>query len=173
MINLEEFLISQEIMEKISDESFLSQQLEEGKTLQELFGFSNEATAEFYGAAKNILEQQRYEDAISAFFFLTGINPYISDFWSGLGMAQQKNNEHEAALESYQMACELKEKEIFPYALAAQCCMEMKDFDKAIEILKTAETYAEEHRNDEVCKKLKEDAAAAKEYVLEQQRKKS
>ena len=91
MINLEDFLIDNEAFKKVNNEKVLMQHLQEGKPLQVLFGFSNEATAEFYGAAKSILEQKRFEDAMNAFLFLTTINPYISDFWLGLGMSQQQS----------------------------------------------------------------------------------
>ncbi|MFQ5730300.1 MAG: tetratricopeptide repeat protein [Waddliaceae bacterium] len=171
MVNLEEFLVSDEAFERLSDEEILSRHLAEGKPMQELFGFTNEVMAEFYETAKSILEQKRHEEAIDVFVFLTTMNPYISDFWMGLGMAHQHNKSYDDALFSYSVAFTLEGRDIFPYILAAQCCLETKDFDKAIEILETAEHYAEEHSEEEECKTLKEEAISAKKYVLEEQKK--
>ncbi|MGA8163517.1 MAG: hypothetical protein WB791_00640 [Waddliaceae bacterium] len=173
MINLKDFFINKDALEKVNNEEVLMQYLEEGKPLQELFGFSNEATAEFYGAAKRILEQKRFEDAMSAFVFLTTINPYISDFWLGLGMAQQKNQEHEAALSSYRTAFTLEGRSILPYMLAAHCCLEIKDFDRAKEVLECAEDYADEHAEEKECRQLREDLVAAKHYINGQKKKMS
>jgi len=170
MLNLEEFIISEDAIERINDKEILMKQLEEGKPLQELFGFTNEVTVEFYETAKNILEQKRFEDAINAFTFLTTLNPYISDFWLGLGMAQQRNNNYDEALFSYSVGFTLEGRKIFPYILAAQCCMEVKDFERAHEVIDMAAKYADEQAEEEDTKQLKEDAITAKRYVQQKQR---
>ena len=64
MVDFDDFIVKEDAIERISDEEILMEHLESGKPLQEIFGFSNETTVEFYEAAKNILEQKRYEDAI-------------------------------------------------------------------------------------------------------------
>ena len=170
MVSLEDFIISEEALESINNEEVLTKQIEEGKTLQEIFGFSNDTTLEFYEVAKYILEQKRFEDAIKAFSFLTNINPYISDFWTGLGIAQQNNNDYESAVFSLSMAFTLEGGMITPYMLAVQCFMEIDDFDQAIEVLEIAETYAEENPDEEGRQQLKKDAAAAKQYVNSKRR---
>lgn len=164
--NLEQFIISEEVLNRLGDGH--ASEILEGKSLQEIFGFSNETALIFYETAKNILEQKRAKDAINAFVFLTTINPYIPSFWMGLGMAQQLNQEHTVALDSYNMALTLEGREIFPYIVAAQCCIEIKDFDKATNLMELAEQYAVEHPEDEFSGKLAEDAKAAKAYVWEQ-----
>jgi tetratricopeptide (TPR) repeat protein len=171
MADMDQFLISDEAIQKMNDEEMLNRALEEGKTFQELFGFSDAIVVEFYEAAKNVLEQNRFEDAVSAFLFLTGLNPNVADFWMGMGMAQQKNNEFDAALNSYTIAIELEGNKIFPYILTAQCCMEIKNFQKALEVIESAEKYAQEKAAQEDTKQLQSDAVAAKQYVRQQQRK--
>lgn len=171
MVNLEEFIIKEDVIDRIKDEEVLMQHLEDGKPLQDLFGFTDETTVEFYEAAKNILEQKRFVDAINAFTFLTTINPYISDFWLGLGMAQQNNEDYDPAIFSYSVAFTLDGRKIFPYVIAAQCCIEHKDYDRALEIIDQAAQYAEEHEEDEGNEQLKKDAEAAKQFVLQKQKK--
>jgi len=171
MINLEEYIIDEDCIEKINDSDVLMEYIKEGRPLQQLFGFSNETTVEFYEAAKSILEQNRYEDAINAFTFLTTLNPYISDFWLGLGMAHQQNNDFDKAIYAYSVGFKLKGGKIFPYSLAAQCCMEIKDYEQALKIMEQAEIYAEEHAEEEDTRKLKKDAKKGRRYILQEQKK--
>ncbi len=165
MITFDSFLISKEALARLEDQEELMRHIEEGKTIQEFFGFSNETTVEFYGAAQTILEQKRFADAIKAFSFLTILNPNIPDFWTGLGMAQQNMNDHEAAVFSYSMAYTIEGDVIGPYMLAAQCFLEIRDHERAIEVLELASAYAEAHPEEEKCGQLKADAASAIKYV--------
>jgi len=168
--NLEQFVISEEVLNRLGNDGAALEMLE-GKSLQQIFGFSNETALLFYEVAKNILEQKRFRDAINAFVFLTTINPYVPSFWMGLGMAQQLNQEHNVALDSYNIALTLEGRQIFPYIVAAQCCIEIKDFDKATNLMEVAEQYAAKHPDDEASAKLADNAKAAKAYVWEQKMK--
>ena len=170
MIDVKDFIISKEALEHINDEDALMKDIAEGKTLQEIFGFSNAMMLELYEAAKSILEQGRFVDAASTFSFLTTLNPYVSDFWVGLGMAQQNGNDYESAIFSFEMAFTLEGGTITPYMLAAQCFMEMGDSDRAIAVLELAGKYAEEHCEEEGCKKLKLEVSSAKKYVKSKSR---
>lgn len=162
---IEDFIISEEALQRIQSEDLVSEYLEEGKPLQELFGFSNEATAEFYLVANQLIEDERYEDAVKAFIFLTTINPYISEFWSGLGLAKQKCNLHEEALFAFSVAFRLEGRNILPYLLAIHCCVDAKEFDRALEIVDEAEEYANEHKGEELMDQFKKDVSAAREFV--------
>ena len=163
-LTINDFVISEEAVKRLSDEDLLAEYFDEGKPLQELFGFSNEATAEFYGVARELIELKRHQEAVKAFLFLTALNPYISEFWLGLGLAKQQCKLLEDALYAFGVAYGLDGSDIFPYALAAQCCIDLKRFDRALEIIDEAEAYAIE--NDE--KQLKKDAAAARDYVIQE-----
>lgn len=165
MLQFDSFLISKEALARLEDQEALMRHVEEGRTLQEFFGFSNDAAVEFYGAAQSILEQKRFEDAVKAFSFLTMLNPNISDFWKGLGMAQQNSHDFEAAIFSYSMAYTIEGEDISPYMLAAQCFMEIRDVDRAVEVLQLALTYADQNPQEEKCGQLKKDAQAAIKYV--------
>lgn len=170
-LTIEDFLISNEALVQMRDEEVLTEYFEEGKPLQELFGFSNEATAEFYEVANQLLEDDRYEDAVKAFVFLTTINPYISEFWSGLGLAKQKCNLFDEALFAFSVAFRLEERDILPYLLAVHCCVDAKELDRALEIIDEAEAYAEEHHGEEEMDQFKQDAQAAREFVYLQRAK--
>jgi type III secretion system low calcium response chaperone LcrH/SycD len=170
MISFETFLINQESIDRLNNEVVLMQHIEEGKSLQELFGFSNEAMVEFYGAARNILEQKRFPEAVKAFSFLAMLNPNISDFWTGLGIAQQNNQDIESALFSYSMAYTIEGENITPYMLAAQCFVDLKDFEQAINVLEIAEGFANEHPEIEKCQQLKQDAGEAIKNIKSKKR---
>lgn len=163
-LSIEDFIIDEKTVERLSDEDLLAEYFDEGKPLQELFGFSNEATAEFYGVARELIENRKFEEAVKAFIFLTTLNPYIPDFWVGLGLAKQHCEQQDGALYAFSVAFRLDGSEILPYALAAQCCIEDRQFDQALEIIEEAETYAKENGEEQ----LRKEAANAKEHVIQQ-----
>ncbi len=167
-LTIEDFVIDAEAVDRLSDEKRLAEYFEEGKPLQELFGFSNEATAEFYEVAKGLIEERRYEEAVKAFVFLTTLNPYISEFWSGLGLSKQHLDLNDDALFAFSVAFRLDGRSIFPYVLAAQCCIKANDFDRAFEIIGEAETFAKEHADDPDADQFRKDVAAAKEFVVQE-----
>lgn len=168
---LERFVISDEVMEQLTSGDVIDEQMAEGKTIQQIFGFEDDVALVFYEAAASILEQKRIQDAINGFVFLTTLNPYVPSFWMGLGMSHQLNNEYDAALFSYGMALSIDGTQIYPYIVVAQCCMEMRDFEQADSIIDAADKYAREHQDDEFSAKLIGDAKAAKAYIWEKKMK--
>ncbi len=66
---LNEFELSAKIKKKLRDKKQLKKELAEGKTAQEIIEFSDVTMAKFYGAAYQLFEHRRYQDARNAFFF--------------------------------------------------------------------------------------------------------
>ena len=124
------------------DLNAISNELKAGKTMQEILGFSDETLVRYYEAARNILDEGRFSDAIDSFYFLTVLNPYLAYLWQGLALSYQSNHEYKQALSAYTVVTHLEGKKIFPYMMAVQCCIEMKEFDRAQEILARALQYA-------------------------------
>ena len=58
--------------------------------------------------------------------------------WYNLGLAQHADNELETALASFQQAVKLDPRDVDSYYFEGVCYQEMKQFDKAIEVLKQA-----------------------------------
>jgi type III secretion system low calcium response chaperone LcrH/SycD len=100
----DEFQIPEEAIERLKDPEVIKTYIAEGKTFQEIIGYSEETMEKFYQGACKLFENHRYDDASDAFVFLTTLNPYVHNFWLALGMAEQAREEYSAALVAYGMA---------------------------------------------------------------------
>lgn len=160
---LKDFRLSPAAKKKLKNKKLLKKELEEGKTAQEIIGFSDKVMAKFYGAAYYLFEHKRYQDAANAFLFLATLNPYNHDYWLGLGMATQMCHDYEAAIDAYELAAISNIESPIPYFYLAKCLFAIHDrqsalqaLDLAIETANDLEEYAE----------LKQQAEAARQILL-------
>ncbi len=103
MEGLEEFMIPKDAFEKLNDPELMKQYVEEGKTFQEILSFSAETMDKFYHVAHAMFSHHRLKEASDAFLFLTTLNPFIPEYWLGLGMCEQLNEEYKQAIVAYSM----------------------------------------------------------------------
>jgi type III secretion system low calcium response chaperone LcrH/SycD len=161
--NLSEFKLSKKAREKLKNKKLLKRELEQGKTAQEIMGFSNETMAKFYSAANQLLEHRRYEDAANAFLFLVTLNSYNHDYWLGLGMSLQMIHDYEGAINAYELSAISDIENPVPYFYLAKCLFAIHDRESALQALDMAIEYA----NDlEEYADLKRQAQAAKTILL-------
>jgi type III secretion system low calcium response chaperone LcrH/SycD len=139
---LAEFKLSKKAKEKLKNKKLLKKELSEGKTPQEIMGFSDETMAKFYGAAYKLFEHQRYQEAMNAFVFLVTLNSYNADYWLGLGMASQITGDHEMAIDAYEMAAICTLDNPVPYFYLAKCLFAIHDRESALQALSLALEYA-------------------------------
>jgi len=158
-----EFKISKKVREKLKNKSYLKKELAKGKTAQEILGFSDETMAKFYKAAYHLFEHQRHLDAAQAFLFLVTLNPYIPDYWLGLGMSTQLTGDFEAAIDAYEMAAVYEMDNPVPYFYLAKCLFSIHDRDSALQALDLALEYADEKSE---FSDLKIQAQAARKLLL-------
>lgn len=71
------------------------QQVNEGKYLHEIFGFSEDTLKTFYQAAYQMAQDKDFAKARDAFFFLVYIAPYVCDFWVGLAISATQLKEYD------------------------------------------------------------------------------
>lgn len=154
-----DFTISQETQKLISNKDWVQKQLLDGKSVQEMLGFSDEVMNQFYTNACQIFENKRYDDASNAFLFLVTINPYHYDYWLGLGAATQHSHDYEAAIDAYEMAAICQLDNPIPYFHLANCLFAMHDRDNALKAIEMVLEYSQE--NDEFSD-LRRKAMAAK-----------
>ncbi len=109
--------------------------LENNKTLQGIFGLTDETLQNLYKAAKYIYEHQHYLEAASSFAVLTLVNPNHHDFWEGLGNSEYFCNNYEAALMSYAMAIQVNPENPMYHMYSARCYEKISDFSNAINAL--------------------------------------
>lgn len=112
---------------------------------QDLVGFSNERMSHLFENAVALLQQHRYDEACRAAEILTRLNPYVSDFWICLGMAEQANGASQRALQAYLMAETMDPSRAEPYINAIDCCLDLNDPMQAESIYKEALRYARRH----------------------------
>ena len=158
-----EFKISKKVKEKLKNKKLLKKQLSQGKTAQEILGFSDETMAKFYGAAYRLFEHRRYTDAANAFLFLVTLNPYNHDYWVGMGMCSQLSKDYETAIDAYEMAAICRIDSPVPYFYLAKCLFALHDRDSALQALDLAIEYAENHTE---FSELRSQAEAAKDLLL-------
>ena len=165
MEHAEDYKIPKEAIEKLKDPEVVRRQVKEGKTFQEIIGYSSDAMEKFYTIARNLFERQEYNKSADAFVFLTTLNPYVHNYWLGLGMAEQLNGGFQGALLAYAMAILTNPENpaahyqsascyralndsknaVMSYEMAVRCCGETEEFttlrsqaESAIEALKTS-----------------------------------
>lgn len=161
--DLSEFRLSEEAKKKLKNKKLLKKELADGKTAQEIMGFSNETMAKFYKAAYFLFEHKRYTDAANAFLFLATLNPHHHDYWLGLGMSTQMSHEYEAAIDAYELAALCDISSPVPYFYLAKCLFAIHDHKSALQALDLAIETADEI--DEYAE-LKWQAKKAKEILL-------
>jgi type III secretion system low calcium response chaperone LcrH/SycD len=161
--DLSEFRLSAKAKAKLKNMKLLKKELAEGRTAQEIMGFSDETMSKFYKAAYLLFEHKRYSDAANAFLFLATLNPYNHDYWLGLGMCTQMCHEYEAAIDAYELAALCDISSPVPYFYLAKCLFAIHDRESALQALDLAIETADELAD---YAELKEQAQKAKDILL-------
>lgn len=109
------------------------------ETPQELFGVSQPVLEKYYKSALTFLSNKKWDSARDAFMFLTFLNPYVHEFWVGLGIAEQSQSHFDKAIQAYTLAEATDPEDPIPIANSFQCILAMgeKEFaqytlDKAV-----------------------------------------
>jgi len=139
--------------------------LSKGKLPQDLLGFSAERLGTLFETAVGLLQQHRYDEAVQGFDFLTRVNPYVADFWIGLGLAHLAREAYKPALGSFMAAQTMDPSREEPYTYAVDCCLEMKDFDQAQAILNQGLRYAKRHPLSDDSKSLLRELKTRQEEI--------
>jgi type III secretion system low calcium response chaperone LcrH/SycD len=165
--DLSEFNLSKEAKEKLMNKKLLKKELAEGKSAQQILGFSDATMGKFYRAAYFLFEHQRYHDSANAFLFLATLNPYNHEYWLGLGMATQLCHDYESAIDAYELAALNNIASPIPYFYLAKCLFAIHDRESAIQALDLAIESADEL---EEYAELKLQAEEARRILLEHDR---
>lgn len=162
MEHLEEFHIPQKGKDNLKDKAKLMQLISEGKNLQEILGYTNQTMEKFYGAACSLFKQELYEESSEAFVFLTTLNPFVYNYWLGLGMSEQLNEEFHGALMAYNMAISVDQENPIPHYHSASCYRAIHDLEKARQSLDLVLACAKDKQE---YVHIRERARAAKESI--------
>jgi len=138
-----EFEIPTRIKKRLMDKAWVKKQLEEGITVQKLFGFSDETIEKFYEAAFQLFEEKHYAEAANAFLFLVTLDPFHQEYWLGFGSAIQRCDDYEAAIDAYEMAAICKIDSPVPYFHLGKCLFAMHDRPSALQAIELALEYSD------------------------------
>ena len=137
--SLEEiFALPPDIIAKLKDPTILIRYIEDGKTFQEILGYSEERMEAYYQKAKELFDRQAYEKAAEVFLFLTTLNPYVPSFWLGLGMSEELLHHFHEALRAYGMAIFTHPQDPLPHYHSATCYLALHDPTHARQSLELA-----------------------------------
>jgi len=82
-----------------------------------------------------LMAQQKLDEAKKALQGALALQPDSAQAWYNLGLAEHAGNELEPALASFQQAAKIDSRDADSIYFEGVCYQELKDFDKAIEIL--------------------------------------
>ncbi len=128
---LEDFQIPQEVLDQLSDPLLLQKYVDEGKTFQEILGYSDDMMGRFYQIARGLLDMKKLKEASDAFLFLTTLNPHVPTYWLGLGMCEHLHEEYQRSLVAYGMAIVSDREDPLPHYYSAACHFAMRNYETA------------------------------------------
>jgi tetratricopeptide (TPR) repeat protein len=125
-----DFQVASEIMEESKSK------INSGKDVS--IDFPIDVQMVFYEISMNFYDESLYEKAISAFTFLTIINPDIQAFWVGLALSYERNLNISKAIESFETAIKSEPEDFSTFYGLLRCCEAAKDFSKIESLLEAA-----------------------------------
>lgn len=160
---LQELCLSAKVRSKLKNKQQLLDELQAGKTAQQILELSEATMGKLYKAAYLLNEHKRYADAVNAFHFLITLNPHQYDYWLSLGIALQMSGQYEPAIDAYEIAAIYQLENPSPYFYMAKCLFSIHDRESALEAFNLAIEYANNHLEHA---ELKRQALTAREILL-------
>lgn len=108
-----------------------------------------------YSIGYTFYSENKYEDAIQFFHFLTMYDPLKQSYLMALGAAYQMNKNPEAALKAYSKAYLLDNTNPKVHLHASECLFCLKRNEEAIEALDDAERTAKAKNNKAILNQVK------------------
>lgn len=133
---------------------YIAEQLKQREDFASIFGFREDAVMYFYEIACKLYDNQKFEDASNAFYFLCFIKPNVSIFWLEFARCEVTNHHPKEAAYSYQLACNLDEENPLVYIEAIRELIKINEVDDAKVIFNDACEVAHSHQNDQSFKEL-------------------
>lgn len=137
-------MLPEQTRELLQNKLQLKKNLRSGKILQDLMGFSQEVMDLYYVKASKLCESANYTQAVSAFLFLTVMNPEHYDYWLGLGVAKQHCHDYEGAIDAFELAAVSALENPEPYFHLAHCFFAIHDREASMQAINLALEYSED-----------------------------
>jgi tetratricopeptide (TPR) repeat protein len=157
--------IPQEYLEAFNNLDTFMEFFEEGTSIYEMLGFSDETLSEFYNALNSLYEKNEYTKVRDGFFFLITICPERADFWTGLGIASNKLHEYEKAIEAFLEALDLDPTSQEAYIGCLHAYTRLNKLQDAYNLCDTGIEYAIQRGDELWAKELESFLIEAKNVV--------
>ena len=117
-----------QINKKISSDDFAFKEFIKGEfSLQQLLEVSDELIQKIYHRAVHLQKEGHHLDASALLKFLILLNPFLADFWIGMGYSSMNVNELDEAKQYLDTAISIDPNNPRTYYFAAVCSKLMKD----------------------------------------------
>ena len=120
----------------------LADLLGSGETFQTIFKISQEDMEARYGEACHMLEREHWDEALSAFTFLTCLQPYDVRHWFGLGAAQTNAADPMGAINTYAIAASMAPENPYSFYHMTSCFLALGQKEDAVSCLEMARDTA-------------------------------
>lgn len=162
---IKEFTLSDLTLERLKDPAELKKINEEHPVLQTYLHYSDDLIREVFSIAGDLTERREWEQAVAVVVFLIYLNPYIAEFWEGLGQCWEQASQWDTAEFAYERAIQCAPANPEFYRSACQCLLEQKNYPRAEEILNEGLAYLSEQPSDPNITEATELLTAALAYV--------
>jgi len=116
-------------------EKAVTEQLNNGTSLQEIAKVDDTVMDILYQAAKRLYDKALFADAADVFGFLTGFAPSNYIYWLGLANAEYQQRRFHEALQALHNVCSAIPNDPACHLTASRCYVEIGQIDKAVEAL--------------------------------------
>lgn len=162
-----DYEISDEAWQKCADVQHLSEIYAEGKTMQDVVGYTDEMMLELYDVAVDLSKQKHHDDSIAAFVFLTTINPKVAAFWIGKGVSHIHAHQNAEAEMAFLKALDVHPSDVNGYLFAIKFYLDQNNKAQAEEVLEGGLKKAQESDDPEQWKEFNEISGHLKAVIQE------
>lgn len=111
----------------------LTKLFQQGKKLQQAFGYSETQMRHKYAYGFDLFQNQRFTEAATIFSHLAALNPLVKKYWMALAVSQVRGMQRELALASLGMATLLDPEDPRPHYHSALCYVTLDKESEAME----------------------------------------
>ena len=123
--------------------------LKSKQTLQQVFGLQISTLERLFQIALLKFNEGAYTSSVAVFVLLTTLAPNYADYWYRLGIAAQRAEHINLALDAYMIAYELDPKMLGAWIFSAECLLSLGHIDGARSNFKKAKNlFSNEPDND-------------------------
>lgn len=144
----EEMRIPEEGLDNLKTPEVVRKYIDQGKSLQEIIGYSDDVMDELYQSACMVFKEGHFQEAQDGFLFLTTLNPYVYAYWLGLAMSYQHLEEYEQAILAYECAIAIHQEKPAPYFFVGVCHQLIGETQQALSNLDKAKLRCKEEDKD-------------------------